>query len=92
MNPMVLPLTYISPGQSAQVVWLAGEPDMARRLDQLGFSPGETVRCVLTKPRGGMSAYLARSAVIALRESDAAVIFVRTDGAGTPPPARHIVS
>ena len=82
---MVLPLTYISPGQSAQVVWLAGEPDMARRLDQLGFSPGETVRCVLKKPRGGMSAYLARSAVIA-------VIFVRTDEAGTPPPARHIVS
>ena len=40
---MVIPLTYIEPGVQAEVVWIASNPSMAGRLDDLGFSPGETV-------------------------------------------------
>ena len=57
---MVIPLTYIEPGVQAEVVWIASSPSMAGRLDDLGFSPGETVSCVLKKPGKGMRAYLVR--------------------------------
>ena len=74
---MVIPLTYIEPGVQAEVVWVASSPSMAGRLDDLGFSPGETVSCVLKKPGKGMRAYLVRGAVIALRYENAREIFVR---------------
>ena len=53
---------------------------MARRLRDLGFSPRETVSCVLKRGRRGMSAYLVRNAVIALRYVNAREIFVRPLG------------
>ncbi len=73
---MVLPLSYIKPGEQAHVVWLASEAHMKQRLLDLGFAPDESLSCVLKSPRGGMGAYLVRGAVIALRQENANEIFV----------------
>ena len=60
---------------------------MAARLDDLGFSPAEIISCVLKKGRRGMSAYLVRGAVIALRYHNAKEIFVRPLEEGNSPAA-----
>lgn len=73
---MVLPLSHISPGERARVVWVASESLMKQRLLDLGFAPEETLSCVLRTSRGHMSAYLVRGAVIALRRENANEIFV----------------
>lgn len=73
---MVLPLSHIDPGQKARVVWLASEAHMKQRLLDLGFAPEEQIACVLKASRGGMSAYLVRGAVIALRRDNANEVFV----------------
>lgn len=59
------------------MVWIASEEGMAARLQDLGFAPREVVSCVLKKGGQGMSAYLVRNAVIALRYANAREIFVR---------------
>ncbi len=73
---MVLPLSHIKPGEHVRVVWLASEAHMKQRLLDLGFAPNEHLSCVLKAPRNGMSAYLVRGAVIALRKKNAGEIFV----------------
>lgn len=73
---MIIPLNRIKPGEQATVVWLASEDNMAKRLLDLGFAPGEQISCVLKAPRKGMRAYLVRNAVIALRHINAGEIFV----------------
>lgn len=73
---MVLPLNQIEPGKPVKVVWVASQNDMARRLEDLGFLPGEEISCVLKGRRHGMRAYLVRGAVIALREENSREIFV----------------
>jgi len=75
---MVLPLSLIDIGQPVKVVWLASSPDMAERLSDLGFLPGEEVVCILPGHPGGMRAYLVRHAVIALRKENSDEIFVET--------------
>lgn len=75
---MVIPLTYLEQDQSAAVVWLASSPDMEKRLADLGFEPDEIITCVIKGKKGGMSAYLVKHAVIALRPCDASGILVRT--------------
>ncbi len=73
---MVIPLSQIEVGDTARVIWVASPPDMARRLQDLGFAPGEEVQCVLAGRPGGMRAYLAQGAVIGLREQNGREIFV----------------
>ena len=74
---MVLPLSQIDIGQSATVVWVASQPDMAARLADLGFIPDEEITCVLSGRPGGMRGYLVRNAVIALRHENSCEIFVQ---------------
>lgn len=73
---MVIPLSQIDAGEKARVVWVASPADMARRLNDLGFTPDEEVVCVLRGRPGGMRAYLVQGAVIGLRESNSREIFV----------------
>ncbi len=73
---MVIPLSQIDLGKKVRVVWIASPPDMARRLRDLGFTPEEEIRCVLTGRPGGMRAYLVQGAVIGLREQNSREIFV----------------
>ncbi len=75
---MVIPLSQIDTGEKVRVVWVASQSDMARRLEDLGFTPGEEVMCVLRGRPGGMRAYLVQGAVIGLREPNSREIFVET--------------
>ena len=74
---MVVTLSQLNAGEQAQVVWIASEPDTARRLTDLGFAPQEPVTCVIKGPDRCMSAYQIRDSVIALRAANAAEILVK---------------
>lgn len=74
---MVIPLSNIKPGETATILYLANEDLMARRLSDLGFEPGAVVSCVLQKKKKNISAYLVRSAVIALRQEDSRLIMAK---------------
>ena len=73
---MVLPLSNISPGESGKVKFLGNNERMAGRLQDLGFTSGSVISCVMKRPKGNIAAYLVRNAVIALREEDSRLIFV----------------
>lgn len=75
---MVFPLCNTSPGQTVSIVCLYNDALMAGRLCDLGFEPGETVSCVLKKPKNTIAAYLVRNSVIALRREDSCLIMVKT--------------
>ena len=79
---MIIPLSHISPNQSARIEFLGNEDCMARRLNDLGFVSGSTITCILQKSQKNIAAYLVRGAVIALREDDSRLIFVSP----LPPP------
>ena len=64
-------LDEIAPGSKARIDALLPNGGMERRLADLGFCRGETVRCTLVSPLGDPRAYLIRGALIALRSSDA---------------------
>lgn len=71
-----LALNCLPEGQSAYVTEIHTEPSMHRRLADLGLIPGTQVTCLYRSPAGDPTAYLIRSAVIALRNHDAAQIRV----------------
>ena len=50
---------------------VGGEDTLRRRLLDLGFIPGATIRCVLVSPFKDPRAYLINNNVIALRNLDA---------------------
>lgn len=72
-------LSAIPPGQSAEVVALAATCRGAqrRRLLDLGLVPGTRVTSELRGPSGDPTAYRIRGALIALREEQAAQIYVQ---------------
>ena len=74
---MVLPLSNIKPGESVQIEFVGNDALMAGRLRDLGFESGAIISCVMQRPKKNIAAYLVRNAVIALREEDSRLIFVR---------------
>lgn len=52
------------------------DPQMQRRLHDLGFCEGTFVKKVLTGSHDSLAAYRVRGAVIALRKGDAQYIFI----------------
>ncbi|MBR6808023.1 MAG: ferrous iron transport protein A [Clostridia bacterium] len=74
-------LSSLSPGQTGTVL-SPSHPStgMQLRLRELGFTEGETVRCVGVSPGGGMKAYSVMGAVIALRNCDAVFVKVKVCG------------
>lgn len=50
---------------------IKGEDSLKRRLLDLGFIPGDKVKCVLVSPFKDPKAYLVNNSVIALRNKDA---------------------
>ena len=75
-HPTHLPLSALSPGESATVSAIRLEGAMRRRLQDIGLIPGTTVVCVGRSPLGDPSAYRIRGAVIALRNSDSREILL----------------
>lgn len=71
-------LVEICPGQRARVIGLSSKGSIRRRLLDIGLIENTEVKCVGTSPTGGMSAYLIRGAVMAIRSEDAKEIIVTT--------------
>lgn len=72
-------LSEIAPGHAAEVLALDDALPAAdrRRLMELGFFPGTTVRAELASPLGDPVAYSVRGMTVALRRSQSAHIRVR---------------
>ena len=71
-----IPLSQLCEKQTALVAGLRARGTMRRRLRDLGLTDGARVVCLQKSPWGDPTAYLIRGAVIALRGTDAARIFV----------------
>ena len=61
-------LCALVPGERAVISGIRSDAADRRRLRELGMTDGETVECVLR--RGGISAYLIKGTLIALREEE----------------------
>ena len=76
-------LCELSVEERAEIRVLLSRGAMRRRLQDLGIVEDTAVECIGKSPGGGMSAYLIRGAVIALRDEDAMHVLVdrpRTGG------------
>lgn len=69
-------LAGIGVGEGARISALGFEGRNLRRLIDLGFCRGATVRCVGESPMGDPRAYEVRGAVVAIRRCDAVKIRV----------------
>ncbi|MBQ9429312.1 MAG: ferrous iron transport protein A [Clostridia bacterium] len=69
-------LYAIPRGQTAIVQRVGGDADVRRRLCELGFQKGATVRCVGKSPLGNMKAFFVGGTVIALRKTECETIQV----------------
>lgn len=75
--PPCYTLNLLPRGESAEICALRTAGAMRRRLLDIGFVPGETVRALYRGCLGGPAAYLINGAVIALRGEDAEGIVIR---------------
>lgn len=70
-------LNDIRPGERACVRALVAAGSIRRRLMDIGLTENTDVECLGRSPMGGMSAYLIRGAVIAIRSEDGRSVLVR---------------
>lgn len=76
----IFALSALRPGDAAIVHHLRHTGSMRRRLRDLGFIEGASVRCLGRSPGGDPAAYAVCGAVLALRDSDSAQILVVKGG------------
>lgn len=69
-------LCTLKNGEQAYVASIGAAAALGRRLLDLGLIPGTAVTCLFRSPSGDPAAYLIRGAVIALRQKDAAEVWV----------------
>ena len=69
-------LTNLNIGSSAKVKKILLNGDMRRRLQDIGLVNGTTVQNVLESPSGGLTAYLIRNSIMAIRKEDADQVIV----------------
>lgn len=72
----ILPLSKLPKGSEGKVKSNLANPEIRRRLQDMGLISGTLVRCVFKSPYGDPTAYLIRGALIALRKEDAEKILV----------------
>jgi ferrous iron transport protein A len=75
-HPTLADLAGKARGTSTRVRGLSGGGAVVARLEEMGFTPGSTVRLVAQAPFGGPLAFDLRGARIALRRVDAACVEV----------------
>ena len=63
-------------GEVVTVSALTASGPMRRRLQDVGFCSGSSVRCIMKSPLGDPAAYLVRGTLIALRREDAGSIVI----------------
>ncbi len=67
-------LSELTPGTTARVARLEGEPAVVRRLSSLGFRPGTEVSCERRAPLGDPTIYRLRCSEICLRRREAGYV------------------
>lgn len=67
-------LSHLGNGQEASIRNVAGHTILRQRLQELGFTPGASVRLVAKAAFGGAMAFQVRGSTIALRRVDAACV------------------
>ncbi len=75
----MLNTSNILPGQRARLVQIGGERSFRRRLMELGFLPGTSVRCVRRVGVGGLVEFEVRGGHISLRASEAVALVFESD-------------
>jgi Fe2+ transport system protein FeoA len=69
-------LDTLVPGQQGTVLQLQGPEALRRRLMEIGFVPGSSVRFVLATPFGDPLVFSLRGTSLALRKSEAHCVLV----------------
>ena len=70
----MMPLNYAVPGEETVIRRIGGSPEVRKHLEDLGFTPGQKLRCLHRAPFGDPAAYEVLGAAVALRKKDAAGI------------------
>jgi ferrous iron transport protein A len=70
----ILNLSQLGNGQEASIRQVCGHSTLSQRLQELGFTPGTSVRLVAKAAFGGALAFQVRGSTIALRRADAACV------------------
>lgn len=78
----ILPLSRIPTGETCVIKAITAHSGIRRRLQDMGLIPGTTVKCVYKSPFGDPTAYLIRSALVALRREDSDSILVAFETGG----------
>lgn len=76
-------LTELKIGDCGTITEISPHSSIYKRLIDIGFTRGSTVKCVLKSPLGDPTAYLIKGTVIALRRENAAEIKVGELSYGT---------
>lgn len=76
----LIPLSLLKTGNICIIDSIHSSDHMRRRLLDLGFSRGTSIKCIQYSPSGDPVAYMIRGTVIALRKEDASQILVREGG------------
>ena len=71
MSANIKSLAELPIGQKCRVDSLTSSGANRRRMLDLGIIPGTEIQAVFDSPSGGVTAYLIRGAVIAIRQEDA---------------------
>jgi ferrous iron transport protein A len=85
LAPTLTTLDSLKAGQSAVVIHLAPDPhggggaDVARRLMELGFVPGERIRMLKRGLPGGPLAVKVGESTFALRRFEAALVSIKPE-------------
>lgn len=77
-------LAQLKPETDATITDIKAELENRKRLQDLGFVPGATIRCLQQSRAGNHATYLIHDTVIALRRTEANAIFVETQATKTP--------
>jgi len=67
-------ITQLDNNQEATIRAVSGHAALSSRLQELGFTPGATIRLVAKAAFGGAMAFQVRGSTLALRRADAACI------------------
>ncbi len=84
-------LTHLKPGESAIIECIKTEQENRKRLQDLGFVPGVTIQYLQQNFSGSSSTYLIHGTVIALRQTDAAAIFIQATASAKQAEEKTIV-
>ena len=71
-----LTLSSLRCGESATVKYLDPAANLYNRLQEMGVVKGTKIKKVLVSPLGDPAAYFVRGALVAIRNCDAATVFI----------------